>query len=137
MTNILDRLYVLDCMYTRDSDRKIIKGAADEIERLRTRVAELTSERDEADRRAGAAERLLDGERYCNRRHKEWMAGAKEEWGVDKNTSFGVVWEEAMAARARVAILEAALKPFADVGLIDDPLDNTFVSSARAALTKE
>lgn len=60
----------------------------------------LAAERDEADRRAGAAERELASVRSdldTMRRVREKM---KEQWGAHPNTSFDVVWDEALTLKA-------------------------------------
>lgn len=60
----------------------------------------LVRERDEADRRAGAAERhtskLADDLRRIDRVHDQM----KDQWGVSRNVSFDVVWAEALALKA-------------------------------------
>jgi len=51
----------------------------------------------EADRRAGAAERRLA---VCNdkiMKNDAWLAKLKDDWGVDGNVSFDVIWAEALA----------------------------------------
>lgn len=58
------------------------------------RAMKAEAERDEADRRAGAAERLLEHLREGERRTNLWLSEAKEEAGYDINTSFDVVWKE-------------------------------------------
>lgn len=73
-----------------------------EIERLRDENTRLTKERDEADRRAGAAERLLSYERQDKRLRESWLDRAKEQWGVHRNTSFDIVWAEALALKKNV-----------------------------------
>lgn len=56
----------------------------------------LRAERDEADRRAGAAERT------CTEYHAEVVRlharrdAMKAQWGVDRGTSFDQIWEEAL-----------------------------------------
>lgn len=68
-------------------------------------IQALASERDEADRRAGASERqkahLEEGERRAN----SWLMQAKEDAGYDNNVSFDQVWEETLA-KARGARAE-------------------------------
>ena len=63
----------------------------------------LRSERDEADRRAGAAERQLADRNDNIMRREQWLRSAKEQRGYDRNTSFDRVWAETctLADRAR------------------------------------
>lgn len=66
-------------------------------------MAALRAERDEADRRAGAAERLLADRDDSIMRREQWLRRAKEERGYGQNTSFDRVWSEtcALADRAK------------------------------------
>ena len=70
--------------------------AADDIETL-------TRERDDADRRAGAAERLLAHAQDSAAARSHWLSKAKREWGVDDKVSFDVVWAEALKLKAASA----------------------------------
>lgn len=63
-----------------------------EVERLR-------AERDEADRRAGAAEREKESLAEACHARQSWLDKAKDQWGVDRNVSFDVVWAEALALK--------------------------------------
>lgn len=63
-------------------------------------VQAIRLERDEADRRAGAAERELANERKSAETSASWVSKAKAQWGVNDNTSFDVVWEQAMAMKS-------------------------------------
>lgn len=122
MTNIAERLR--DAQSWFDSDDQIafiVRDAADEI-------AALKAERDEADRRAGAAERKLAQESAANRKRQAWIDQAKAEAGYGGNTSFDEVWGNLRADRARlaehntalmlrVAALETVLR---DIGVIAD-----------------
>ena len=63
-------------------------------------IRKLAAERNEADRRAGASERELASVRSdldTMRRVREKM---KEQWGAHRNTSFDVVWDEALTLKA-------------------------------------
>ena len=71
-----------------------------ELCRLHTRVQELEAERDEADRRAGRAERLMAGLNDDVRRFEEARRRMKVQWGVPENVSFDVVWQQALDAKA-------------------------------------
>lgn len=59
----------------------------------------LKKERDEADRRAGAAERELQRYKDAQQANDQWLDKAKEQWGVHRHTSFDLVWEEALALK--------------------------------------
>ncbi len=54
------------------------------------------SERDAADRRAGAAEREAEDLRESISARSSWLRKAKQQWGVDDRVSFDVVWAEAL-----------------------------------------
>ncbi|EQB13271.1 hypothetical protein [Sphingobium lactosutens] len=62
---------------------------ADTIESLR-------AERDDADRRAGAAEREMESLKASIAARKAWLAKAKRDAGFSDNTSFDRVWEQAL-----------------------------------------
>ena len=72
-----------------------------EWEELRTLSEELKTERDEADRRAGAAERRLAELEESARRQRAWLENAKADAGYHTNESFDVVWAAALAALLR------------------------------------
>lgn len=65
-----------------------------------TRAAAVGRDRDEADRRAGAAERRLESELEASNARRSWLDKAKDQWGVDRNVSFDVVWAEALQHKA-------------------------------------
>jgi hypothetical protein len=56
------------------------------------------TERDEADRRAGAAERVLDSYEEERVARMNWLDEAKKAAGYDRNTSFDEVWTKALSA---------------------------------------
>lgn len=62
-------------------------------------IRELKAQLAEADRRAGAAERMLESEKDTTFRHRQWTREAKEAWGTDDRVSFDEVWAEAMALK--------------------------------------
>lgn len=64
------------------------------------RLEEVTKERDEADRRVGAAERRLAS--YVDERaaRQRWLEKAKFQWGAESHVSFDTVWAEALALKA-------------------------------------
>lgn len=99
----------------RDEARGAFHQHTRNVELLR-RAERAEKERDEADRRAGAAERELEFEKDSSSRRASWLRTAKQQWGVHENVSFDVVWEEALKIRAqrdaaieRVKVLEAEL----------------------------
>ena len=71
---------------------------ADLVE-TRDKIAKLTSDLAEADRRAGAAERMLESEKDTTFRRRQWTREAKEAWGTDDRESFDKVWEEALGLK--------------------------------------
>ena len=106
----------------------------------------LERERDEADRRAGAAERNMEELKDSKFRRERWLDKAKNDWGVNHRVSFDMVWEEALAARrerdelrARVAELEGALTRLRDCDwtiTLPDRMD-AVRDIAREALAKK
>ena len=74
--------------------------AADEIGSLAARLSAALLERDEADRRAGAAERNVEYQSEKIAARERWLHDAKAAWGVDDRVSFDVVWKEALALKA-------------------------------------
>jgi hypothetical protein len=90
MSDIVERLRDIDLIDHLENLAPVcavIAEAADEIERLE-------AERDEADRRAGAAERRLAYEEDTNRKRRTWTDRAKEEAGYHRNVSFDTVWRD-------------------------------------------
>ena len=73
------------------------------IQSLHARVQELEAERDEADRRAGRAERHMAGLNDDVRRFEAARRRMKAQWGVHDNVSFDVVWQQALDAKASQA----------------------------------
>jgi len=64
----------------------------------RAKLAKVEAERDEADRRAGAAERRKVDLEVAEIRHRQWLDDAKRAAGYHPNVSFDVVWADALAA---------------------------------------
>ncbi len=62
-------------------------------------IQKLEAERDDADRRAGAAERMACRRVEEGRARESWLRKAKEQWGVDQNVSFDVCWSQALLIR--------------------------------------
>jgi len=74
---------------------------------LLDRIAELQAERDDADRRAGAAERSAAAFHEVTQRFEQVRRRMKEQWGVHDNVSFDLVWQQALDAKQAQAELEA------------------------------
>ena len=64
----------------------------------------------EADRRAGAAERALAACREDLTRFERVRDQMKDQWGASRNTSFDVVWAEALALKADSGVQEDAAR---------------------------
>jgi len=56
-------------------------------------IEDLKKQLDEADRRAGCAERMLSHERESRTKRNRCIADRKAEWGFGDRDSFDVVWE--------------------------------------------
>lgn len=69
-------------------------------------LEELRRERDEADRRAGAAERRLAYEVDARTRREAWLRKAKSQWGASSDCSFDLVWADALKLRGQARLLE-------------------------------
>ena len=69
-----------------------IHESAEQYYKARIDAAE--AERDEADRRAGAAERKMESLKDAAIRRNHWLQQAKQDRGYDNNVSFDVVWKE-------------------------------------------
>lgn len=79
--------------------RQLLNDAADAIRAgwaAPPTQAQAGAELAEADRRAGAAERELASCREDVARFTRLRDQMKEQWGVDRNVSFDVVWAEAL-----------------------------------------
>jgi hypothetical protein len=74
---------------------------------LLNRLARTTDERDEADRRAGSAERQLADEKDTSSKRGFWLYRAKEDRGYDQNVSFDVVWADTCALADRTEAAES------------------------------
>jgi hypothetical protein len=61
-------------------------------------MEQLRAERDEADRRAGAAERRLASLEDAAAKREQWLREAKEAAGFSPYVSFDVVWGQALEA---------------------------------------
>lgn len=75
-------------------------------------IEQLRAERDEADKRAGAAERNAEQLADERRAREAWLTKAKAAWGVDDRVSFDVVWAQALEARAQLKAIREALASY-------------------------
>jgi len=66
---------------------------------------------DDADRRAGASERELETCRSDLARINHVRDKMKDEWGVDRNVSFDVVWDEALTLKRQATTSAAQTAP--------------------------
>lgn len=90
-------------MNTTDKSLYEITGDIKDINTLlvgRAEIEALVRERDEADRRAGAAERHASGLADDLQRMYRVRDEMKDQWGVSRQVSFDVVWAEALALKA-------------------------------------
>ena len=71
------------------------------IEELQAQVAKLESDLAEADRRAGAAERMLASAKEDIYRLETCRREYKRDWGVEDRVSFDDVWEEALVLKRK------------------------------------
>lgn len=78
------------------------REAAEAIERLER-------ERDEADRRAGAAERRIAPLEENARASQRWLDDAKQARGYERGDTFDRVWDDTCAAADRAIAAEAKL----------------------------
>lgn len=69
-----------------------------EVAALEAELAAMRKELDEADRRAGAAERKAEYLKASLAIQKGWLLTAKREAGYPSNMSFDVVWERTLEA---------------------------------------
>lgn len=63
---------------------------------------------DEADRRAGAAERKLADAQAASRKHDEWLYQAKLAAGYGPHTLFSTVWSETLALAKKYKVADVA-----------------------------
>lgn len=102
--------------------------AADHIEAL-------TTERDDADRRAGAAERHLAWANEENSKRSRWLRKAKEERGYGDEVSFDRVWEEACKGADSAKALQAENERLREaLECLEKSDDGMTADIARAAL---
>lgn len=89
-------------------DSEIQQGARlsppPENQSLASELEALRGERDEADRRAGAAERRLAYEVDARCGRDAWLRKAKEKWGVSSDCSFDLVWAEALKLKQQAGL---------------------------------
>lgn len=91
----------------KDAEIRFLGAMRSDIPWLRALVKTLADERDEADRRAGAAERRMADLQEEASSRRQWLSKAKRQWGVPDAVSFDTVWAEALALRARLSTIEA------------------------------
>lgn len=89
-------------------------GALEFLIERAERCRELEVERDEADRRAGSAERRLADAKSSRGKHDSWKRKAKFDAGYHDNTSFDVVWKETLEKAAEVERLHARVAAAAE-----------------------
>ena len=85
-----------------DYDKSITRPALDAVSRMSEKLERVTKERDDADRRAGAANREVEDLQDSQHRRTRWLDTAKEQWGVHHNISFDVVWDEALKNKSEL-----------------------------------
>ena len=95
-----------DMPLTPDDALALLSDMIDQAIRYEDDIKRLKAERDEADRRAGAAARQMADMQDTITRRQTWLFEAKREWGVDDNISFDVVWKEALAFKERAITAE-------------------------------
>lgn len=76
-----------------------------ELTAAKAQIAELQKQLNEADRRAGAAERQMEDLKEAAAKRSNWLYKAKQEAGYDSSISFDIVWAETLAL-AKLAMME-------------------------------
>lgn len=102
--SLLDRAGLLKQIRALEARAREIAAERDEA---RAAIASAEAERDEADRRAGAAERRSANLEKSDVLRSQWLARAKRERGYPDATSFDTVWAETCAAADRALALES------------------------------
>lgn len=120
-----------------------------ELRRQHARILDLEAERDEADRRAGRAERHMAGLNDDVRRFEAARRRMKVQWGVHENVSFDDVWQQALDAKAsqaqrvplseeqRRAIFDDLWPHGADAGIRKLFTATVFATEAAHGITQE
>lgn len=85
--------------------RELVPALLARAESAEAEVARLTAERDEADRRAGAAERGWEADKETLATYRRHLDKLKEERGYNPNVSFDTVWKETCAKADAALIL--------------------------------
>lgn len=117
---IADTVIASDAAAGDDPDalRQDLDDARSGWEACAETLRQTETERDEADRRAGAAERRnADLQDSANCR-ADWLSRAKRQWGVLDDTSFDVVWAECLSIKAERDALAARLAGACDEILV-------------------
>lgn len=95
-------------------------------------VEDLIRERDEADRRAGSAERNMEGMKESAAARAQWLSRAKRQRGYDDNISFDHVWrdtcEAADASGRLTADLSASHETIAEMMLAMEALCTAYAA---------
>lgn len=73
---------------------------------LMERAYKAESELGEADRRAGAAERLLSYEKDSNMKRQDWLDEAKRQWGAPYSLSFDRIWDDCLQMKTLLIEIE-------------------------------
>lgn len=93
-----------------EANARFIAAARTAVPLLLGMVEALRRERDEADRRAGAAKRKLEALEEQERRRDQWMREQKQALGYALNVSFDDVWVDVLRQRDEARAREARLK---------------------------
>lgn len=83
-------------VYIGQSYRDLIQAAV-ALQESKAKIEDLQQQLDEADRRAGAAERQMDQIKASEFNRSRWLDQAKKQAGYGTNASFDTVWEETLA----------------------------------------
>jgi multidrug efflux pump subunit AcrA (membrane-fusion protein) len=110
---------------TGSNDWQGDKSPAELLEPGCRAIEALQAERDEADRRAGAAERSAAALHETSQRFEKVRRRMKDQWGVHDNVSFDIVWQQALDAKQALAELEARkpLPPSYRAGAMTSSID--------------
>lgn len=104
------RSFLRSAVFKSESDREAALNCVDVLWEAARAPADNGAELAEADRRAGAAERELASCREDVARFTRVRDQMKEQWGVDRNVSFDVVWAEALRLKQ-----QAGAVPLTDI----------------------
>jgi len=111
-TRVVNRLVQLTAedaphlLMERDGLQLQIKALEDRLVVACDDVGRITKERDEADCRAGAAEREMVGLKEDAFQRQNWLRKAKREAGYADSISFDVVWKDMLEESQREILLQ-------------------------------